>query len=105
MATDSVAPNAGTLKAWVTTITPKQMNGLMGWWHRIRLGFFPSKRIPTPHWRNGKLDFSIEDSFIELQIPINSIKKAPWWKAPFGGQEYVPSDILVSPASKIGGLK
>jgi hypothetical protein len=103
-AADLGSPLAGMPKAWVTTITPPQMSGPLGWMHRMRLGFSPSSRIPTPHIRDGMLVLQREDGWIQILTPLDDLQRAPWWKAPLGGQEYYPGDIFVMPNSPTGGL-
>lgn len=103
-ATDTGPPLTGTPKAWVTTITPQQMSGSLAWAHRLRLGFSPSSKIPTPHIRNGMLVFQREDGWIQILTPVDNLQRAPWWKAPFGGQEYYPGDIFVMPNAPTGGI-
>ena len=94
-ATDTAPPQLGVPKAWVTSITPVQMAGPLGWLHRMRLGFNPSKSMPTPHLIEGRWVFRTENAFIKLELPISELQKAPWWKAPFGGQDFLNRDILL----------
>jgi len=103
-ALDTTAPEAGMPTAWVTRLTPSQMRGLSGAGNRLRLGLSASKRLPTIHIRNAGVVTSVEDAYIMLEVPPQALIKAPWWKAPFGAQEYLKASTLVPPGSTTGGL-
>ena len=78
--------------------------GSAGLGHRLRLGFSPTVKVPTPHIRNGVLVFQREDGWVQVFVPVDELQRAPWWKAPLGGQEFHVGDIIVMPLSPTGGL-
>ncbi len=92
-AADLGAPLVSTPKAWVTPIAPARLAGPFGWLHRLRLGFSPTPRIPTPHLRSGKFVMQAEDSYIAIDVSGLQLTRAPVWKAPLGGQQYIVGDI------------
>ena len=103
-ARDLSAPLVGVPKAWVTKITPTEMRGPFAWVHRLRLGFMPSKRMPTPHLRGGRLIWATEDAWVEVRVLRSSLRRAPFWKAPLGGQEFIPGDVRLPSPPMIGEL-
>ncbi|MEM8997431.1 MAG: RHS repeat-associated core domain-containing protein [Acidobacteriota bacterium] len=104
-ARDVAPPMSGTPKAWLTRIAPEQMTGPFGWFHRLRLGFSPSTRVPTPHLRKGRLVYQVEDAYIAIDVTGVPLQPSPPFKAPLGGQEFAVQDVLTAGRTiRFGGL-